>query len=123
MTASTQQITDQITALGFTVHNNGVPANTPVPYVALWGGVAAPDARALSGRARQAAALWQAVCVSNTHAGARIIAQAILDRLDGLRIAGQLVHCPFATAPQKDTTDPASVVWTVTIDIAQQGAR
>lgn len=126
MSAITTEIAAAIGQIGIaslSVYDNGVPTDARAPYVALWSGVATPDVRTLSGAARQSSGLWQAVCVSNKLNGVCMIATALIDALDGTRIGGEIATCPFASSPQKDTSDPSDTVWTVTIDIAQKGAR
>ena len=124
MSATTAEIVAAISQIGIanlSVYDNGVPTDARAPYVALWSGVATPDARTLSGAARQTSGLWQAVCVSNTLTGVRLIAAAVIDALDGHRIGGAITRTPFVSSPQKDTSDPSATVWTVTIDITQKG--
>lgn len=124
MSATTSEVATAVSGAeiaGLTVYENGVPKGAQTPYVALWGGVATPDARTLSGAARQSSGLWQAVCVSNTLTGVRLIAAAVIDALDGHRIGGAITRTPFVSSPQKDTSDPSATVWTVTIDITQKG--
>ena len=126
MSATTSEVATAVSEAEIaelTVYENGVPRGAQTPYVAVWGGVSTPDARTLSGAARQSSGLWQAVCVSNTLTGVRLIAAAVVDSVDGVRIGGGICTCPFVSTPQKDTSDPSGIAWTVTIDITQKGAR
>ncbi|GAA2184945.1 hypothetical protein GCM10009785_34820 [Brooklawnia cerclae] len=126
MTATTAQVQSAIEAVGvtgLTVYSDGVPPTATVPYVALWTTPATPGTRAVSGRSRQSSAMWQAVVVQNTVSGAALIAAALMSAIDGHRIGGVLTYTPFASSPLKDTTDPDGELWTVTVDITQQGAR
>ena len=105
------------------VYDGGTPSDAQGPAVALYGSPGTPTARRVDGQAYRAAQTWQAVCSNNTAAGARRIAQLVIDAADGTRLDGSLLSVSFVGPLLEDRDDPSEFRWSVTVEIRHHTSR
>ena len=105
------------------VYEGRVPATATGPAVALHGGIGDPTARRVDGQAYRATQTWLANCSSNTAAGARLIANRVVDTVDGTRLAGTLLAVPYVGPLIEDRDDPSDYRWSITVEIRHHTSR
>lgn len=93
-----------------------VPSNQPAPFVTLYGGTATPEDRGLDGTAVRRWRVWRAVCVSNNHDGAVMVAAGAVAAADGLTAAGGTFTAEAVSEPLEDRTDPSQTYWSSTVE-------
>lgn len=98
-----------------TVHD-GTPTDNIGPWIAVHGGSATPTHHRLAGVGMNRHHVWRLTCVSNTIAGARILAALVTDALDGAIVAGDLVTVRYVADPLEDRDDPSEWRWSVLIE-------
>ena len=91
-------------------------SSTSGPLVIINGGAGAPIAHSVAGVGRMRRTVWQLVCVSNTRAGAALIASLVSAALDGTRVGGSLLRTQFVSGPIEDRDDPSEWRWSVTVE-------
>ena len=87
------------------------------PHIIVTGGTGIPELRRIAGHGAARRHLWQIMCVSNTHAGAVLIASLVVETLDGAFVgAGTVCAVEYVTQPIEDRDDPTEWCWTVTVE-------
>lgn len=105
------------------VYDGETPSDAQGPAVTLYGPPGTPTARRVDGQAYRATQTWQAVCSNNTAAGARRIAQLVIDAVDGTRLDGTLLAVPFVGPLIEDRDDPSEYRWSCTVEIRHHTTR
>ena len=96
--------------------HDGTPTDNIGPWIAVHGGSATPTHHRLAGVGMNRHHVWRLTCVSNTIAGARMIAALATDALDGAIVAGDLVTVRYVADPLEDRDDPSEWRWSVTVE-------
>ena len=87
------------------------------PLAVVHGGAGSPWNRRYGATAQSRQIVWRVMCVSNTMAGANIIAQHVQAAVDGLLIEGNAAIVRFVSDPIEDRDDPTEWRWSCTAEI------
>ena len=87
------------------------------PLAVVHGGAGSPWNRRYGATAQSRQIVWRVMCISNTIAGANIIAQHVQAAVDGLLIEGNAAIVRFVSDPIEDRDDPSEWRWSCTAEI------
>ena len=115
----TTELQQAVALPGAPCHVQGkTPTNPTSAYSVLHPSTGTPERRYLDGRTPHRRATPRLMAVSNNADGARTLATALVDTVDGLRLTDGTICTVEAVGPVlEDTNDPSTWRWTVTIEI------
>ena len=87
------------------------------PLAVVHGGAGSPWNRRYGATAQSRQIVWRVMCVSNTIAGANIIAQHVRAAIDGQPIEGTVALVRHISQPIEDRDDPTEWRWSSTVEI------
>lgn len=101
-----------------------VPAVPEGPHVIVWGGTPQPVYQTLTHEHARTTHFLQLVCVNNSPAGARAVADSVTRAVDGMSYnSTSRYEVTYATPPIQDRSDPTEWCWTVTVELELTIAR
>ena len=119
MTAASD--TAALQALAGTVVTTYLPGKVPGAvagaYAVLYGGAATPEGRALDGTTPHRVTVHRLTGVSNNATGARILAAALVDAIDGQTHGASPWLVVAVSDPLEDRDDPSAYRWSCTAEI------
>ena len=87
------------------------------PQMHVHGGTRTPENRRYCVDTPNRGTVWLVVCVSNTQAGARLIANKVTDKVDGHQLAKGMLRVRLVSTPIEDRDDATEWRWSSTVEI------